>query len=103
MYVVSVVLLPLSLASDLTGLCVCVVSVVVLPLSLASDLTGLYVCVADAVFESVAQVLLSRSRGLQSRFEQFMLKDGAEVSMSPTCTAACNRHVATCKASPHTL
>ena len=37
-------------------------------------------CVADAVFESVAQVLLSRSRGLTSRFEQLVSKSDAEVS-----------------------
>ncbi len=38
------------------------------------------VIVADAVFESVAQVLLSRSRGLKSRFEQTMMKINSEVS-----------------------
>lgn len=40
--------------------------------------------VADAVFESVAQVLLSRSRGLKSRFEQTMMKIDAEVSVCST-------------------
>lgn len=34
---------------------------------------------ADAVFESVAQVLLSRSRGLTSRFQQLVSKSDAEV------------------------
>ena len=42
-------------------------------LSLASFL------VADAVFESVAQVLLSCSRGLRSRFKQATIKADAEV------------------------
>lgn len=36
---------------------------------------------ADAVYESVAQVLLSRSRGLKSRFEKIMLKTESEVSL----------------------
>ena len=34
---------------------------------------------ADAVFESVAQVLLSCSRGLRSRFKQITMKADAEV------------------------
>ena len=38
--------------------------------------------VADAVFESVAQVLLSRSRGLTSRFQQLISKTDAEVTNS---------------------
>lgn len=32
------------------------------------------------MFESVAQVLLSRSRGLRSRFEQIVMKESVEVS-----------------------
>ena len=40
----------------------------------------LIVEIADAVFESVAQVLLSRSRGLKSRFEKIMLKTESQVS-----------------------
>ena len=36
---------------------------------------------ADAVFESVAQVLLSRSRGLTSRFQQIVSKSDAEVGI----------------------
>ena len=39
----------------------------------------LIVRAADAVFESVAQVLLSRSRGLTSRFQQLVSKSDAEV------------------------
>lgn len=42
---------------------------------------------ADAVYESVAQVLLSRSRGLKSRFEQSMMKADAEVSSLASCTS----------------
>lgn len=41
------------------------------------------VYIADAVFESVAQVLLSRSRGLKSRFEQVMMKIEDEVRSIP--------------------
>ena len=44
-----------------------------------------YECVAvafaaDAVFESVAQVLVSRSRGLVSRFNQLLCKSEPRVS-----------------------
>ncbi len=40
-----------------------------------------FVCpAADAVFESVAQVLLSRSRGLQSRFQQLLAKTDSQVT-----------------------
>lgn len=42
---------------------------------------------ADAVYESVAQVLLSRSRGLKSRFEQSMMKADAEVSSLASYTS----------------
>ena len=41
----------------------------------------LSLCLADAVFESVAQVLLSHSRGLRSRFKQVTMKADAEVRM----------------------
>ena len=38
-------------------------------------------CIADAVFESVAQVLLSRSKGLRSRFQQMLAKSDTEVRL----------------------
>lgn len=47
---------------------------------------------ADAVYESVAQVLLSRSRGLKSRFEQSMMKADAEVSSCTSKAVAADYH-----------
>lgn len=63
----------------LNGIQCCLTAVVRQGMSIHSCL---YFCcrVADAVFESVAQVLLSRSRGLTSRFQQIVSRTEAEVS-----------------------